>query len=78
MRTPCTPTDLAGAGPAERLCPASHGPIADDDPARCQQVLDHPQAERKADIEPHGLLDDVRRNRSPRSMDFDVVIIALK
>jgi hypothetical protein len=35
--------------------------MADDDPARRQQVLDHPQAERKTDREPDSLLDDVRR-----------------
>jgi hypothetical protein len=48
-------------GAAERLCPAPHGFMADDDPARREQVLDHPQAERKADREPDSLLDDVRR-----------------
>jgi hypothetical protein len=35
--------------------------MADDDSARRQQVLDHPQAERKADREPDSLFDDVRR-----------------
>jgi hypothetical protein len=35
--------------------------MADDDPACRQQVLDHPQAERKAEIEPDRLLDDVGR-----------------
>jgi hypothetical protein len=35
--------------------------MADDDPARRQQVLDHPQAERKTEIEPGSLLDDVRQ-----------------
>jgi hypothetical protein len=35
--------------------------MADDDPARRQQVLDHPEAEWKTDREPHGLLDDVGR-----------------
>ena len=54
-----SPTDFAGAGPAERLCPAPHGLMADDDPVRCQQVLDHPEAERRAEIEPDSLLDDV-------------------
>ena len=39
-----SPTDLAGAGPAEFLRPAPHGLIADDDPARRQQILDHPEA----------------------------------
>jgi hypothetical protein len=55
------PTDLAGGDPAERLRPAPHGFIVDDDPERCQQVLDHPQAERKANREPDSLLDDVRQ-----------------
>jgi hypothetical protein len=35
--------------------------MADDDPARRQQVLDHPQAERKTDRETDSLLDDVRQ-----------------
>jgi hypothetical protein len=35
--------------------------MADDDPARRQQVLDRPQAERKTEIEPGSLLDDVRQ-----------------
>jgi hypothetical protein len=77
-----SPTDLAGADPAERLCPAPHGFIVDDDPACRQNVLDHPRAERKADREPDSLLDDVHhgvaRNRSPRSMDVALVIIALE
>jgi hypothetical protein len=55
------PTDLAGADPSEPLCPAPHDFKADDDPARCQQVLDHPQAEQKSEIEPDSQLDDVRR-----------------
>jgi hypothetical protein len=33
--------------------------MADDDPARRQQFLDHPEAGRKADREPGSLLDDV-------------------
>jgi hypothetical protein len=40
-------------------------------------VIDHPQAERKTNIEPDCMLVDFGGNRSPRSMDFDVVIIAL-
>jgi hypothetical protein len=55
------PTDLAGAGPGECLRTAPHGFIVDDDPARRQQVLDHPQAEWTTDKEPYGLLDDVRQ-----------------
>ena len=35
--------------------------MADDDPARREQVLDNPQAERKTDKEPDSLLDEVRR-----------------
>jgi hypothetical protein len=37
--------------------------MANDDPARCQQVFDfdHPQAERKTDREPDSLLDDFRQ-----------------
>jgi hypothetical protein len=50
-----------GAGLAECLRPAPHGFIVDDDAERRQQVLDHPQAERKTDREPDSLLDDVRR-----------------
>jgi hypothetical protein len=33
--------------------------MADNDPARRQQVLDHPQAGRTTDTEPDSLLDDV-------------------
>jgi hypothetical protein len=55
------PTDLAGCDPAERLGPAPHGFIVDDDPACRQQVLDDPQAERKTDRATHSLLDDVRQ-----------------
>ncbi len=35
--------------------------MADDDPARREQVLDHPEAERNAEIEPDSLLDDFGR-----------------
>jgi hypothetical protein len=55
------PTDLAGVDPSECLSPAPHGFIVDDDSAHRQQVLDHPQAERKTDREPDGVLDDVRQ-----------------
>ena len=34
-----------------------------DDPARRQQVLDHPEAERKADREPDGVFNDVGREQ---------------
>ena len=35
--------------------------MADDDHARRQQVLDHPQTERKTKIQPDGVFNDVRR-----------------
>ena len=54
-------TDLAGVDPAECPRPAPHGFIDNDDPAHRQQVLDHPQAERKTDIEPDNLLDGLSR-----------------
>ncbi len=56
-----SPTDLAAIDPSERLRPAPDGLMADDASARRQQVLDHPQAERKTEIEPDSLLDDVGR-----------------
>jgi hypothetical protein len=60
-----TPTDLAGAGPAECLRTAPYGFVPDSwlttIPRARQQVLDHPQAERKTEIEPGSLLDDVRQ-----------------
>jgi hypothetical protein len=40
-------------------------------------VFDHPQAERKTIIEPDCMLVDFGGNRSPRSKDFALVIIAL-
>jgi len=72
------PTDLAGINLSESLCSAPHGFVADDDPAQGQLVLDHPQTERKTEIEPDGRSITSAGNRSPRSMDFDIVIIALK
>src|SRR5271165_2215654 len=53
--------DLVGVDPPEFLRPAPHGFVADDDPARRQQVLDHSQAERKPEIQPNRLLDDLGR-----------------
>src|SRR6266446_6753035 len=37
----------------------SDGFVADDDAAGCQQLLHHAQPERKAEIEPHGVADDL-------------------
>src|SRR4051812_44741015 len=35
--------------------------MADEDPAGGQHLLDHPQAEREAEVEPNGVADDLRR-----------------
>lgn len=35
--------------------------MRNDDPPRRQHILDHPQAEGKAEIEPHGVGDDLGR-----------------
>src|SRR5271165_942165 len=59
LRSP-TP-DLVGVDPAEFLRPRPHCLVADDDPARRQQIFDHPQAEGKSEIQPNGVLDDLRR-----------------
>jgi hypothetical protein len=47
------------ADPSEFLCPAPHGFVADDDPARSQHVLDHSQTEGKPEIEPNRVLEDL-------------------
>ncbi len=41
--------------------PLAHGFLADDDAARGQQFVHHAQAERKAEIEPDGVADDLSR-----------------
>ena len=55
------PADLVSEGLAELERPLAHGLVADGDAARGQQLLDHPQAEREAEIEPDGVADDLRR-----------------
>ena len=55
------PPDLVGVGSSERLRPAPHSFVTDDASARRQQVLDHPQADRKTDREPDGVFNNVRR-----------------
>src|SRR5215472_12430916 len=52
-------TDLVGKLLAELARPLSDGFVADDDTAGCQQLLHHAQPERKAEIEPHGMADDL-------------------
>src|SRR3954468_6141227 len=51
----------ANSGLAELQRPLAHGLVADGDAARGQQLLDHPQAEREAEVEPDGVADDLRR-----------------
>src|SRR4051794_25656853 len=46
---------------AELQRPLAHGLVADRDAARGQRLLDHPQAEREAEVEPDGVADDLRR-----------------
>src|SRR5438445_9923990 len=54
-------TDLIGEALAEFARPLPHGFVADDDAARGQQLLHHAQPERKAEIQPHGVADDLGR-----------------
>src|SRR5438094_2010521 len=54
-------TDLIGEALAELARPLPHGFVADDDAARGQQLLHHAQPERKAEIQPHGVADDLGR-----------------
>ena len=50
--------DLVGEVPPEFLRPSPNRFVADDGAARGQKVLDHSQAERKAEIEPDRMGDD--------------------
>src|SRR4029077_8910672 len=52
-------TDLVGKLLAELARPLSDGFVADDDAAGRPQLLHHAQPERKAEIEPHGVADDL-------------------
>src|SRR5438105_13777657 len=52
-------TDLIGEALAELARPLPHGFVADDDAARRQQLLHHAQPERKPEIQPHGVADDL-------------------
>lgn len=53
--------DFRGVGRAELQRPTPDGLVADDDPALGQHILDHPQPQRKPEVEPDGLRDDCRR-----------------
>src|SRR5260370_15077950 len=52
-------TNLVGEAVAELARPLPHGFVADHDAARGQQLLHHAQPERKAEIQPHGMADDL-------------------
>jgi hypothetical protein len=52
--------DIVGEVSAEFLRPQPHGLVRDVDATRCQQILDHAQAERKPEIQPHGMGNHVR------------------
>src|ERR1700731_752638 len=52
-------TNLVGEALAELARPLPHGFVADHDAARGQQLLHHAQPERKAEIQPHGMADDL-------------------
>ena len=54
-------TDFVGEVSAEFLGPTPNRFMADDDPPRRQKVFDHSQAERKSELEPNGVGDDLRR-----------------
>ncbi|OHZ43573.1 hypothetical protein BBL07_03075 [Agrobacterium vitis] len=41
--------------PAELLRPEPHGLVRDDEATGSQHILDHPQAQRKPEIEPNGM-----------------------
>src|SRR3954468_11973375 len=70
-RGPSTPTlvarawqptpDLVGEGLAELARPLPDSLMAYVDAAGRQHLLDHAQAERKVEIEPHGVADDLAR-----------------
>src|SRR3954471_21683405 len=68
-RGPSTPTlvsrvwqlaaDLLGEGLAELETPLAHNLMAQLDAAGRQHLFHHAQAERKAEVEPHGVADDL-------------------
>src|SRR4051794_6631310 len=53
--------DLVRERLAELERPLPHGLVADGDAAGGQQLLDHPQAEREAEVEPDRVADDLGR-----------------
>jgi len=60
--TPAEPAaDLIGEALAELQRPLAHGFMADDDATCGQQFVHHPQTERKSEVEPNGVADDLSR-----------------
>src|ERR1700761_6026213 len=55
------PPNLVGEVLAELERPLPHALVADDDAARSQHLLDHAQAEGKAEIQPNRMADDLGR-----------------
>src|SRR3954463_2230796 len=53
--------DPVGEVLAELARPLPHTPVADDDAACSQHLLDHAQAEREAKVEPDSVADDLGR-----------------
>src|SRR3954452_24868950 len=70
-RGPSTPTlvsrvwqlaaDLVGEGLAKLARPLAHGFMAHVEAAGGQHLFHHAQAQRKAEVEPHGVADDLAR-----------------
>jgi hypothetical protein len=58
-------TDLVGKLLAELARPLSDGFVADNNSAGRQQLLHHAQPEREAEIQPHGMSDDLGREPIP-------------
>jgi hypothetical protein len=56
-----TPTDLVGEGSPKFLRPQTDRLMRNNDPPRRQHALNHPQAQRKAEIQPHGVGNDLSR-----------------
>src|ERR671916_3033337 len=55
------PPDPVGERLAELERPPPHGLVAHDDAAGGQHLLDHAQAEREAEVQPHRVADDLGR-----------------
>src|SRR4029077_14840119 len=54
-------TDLIGELLAEFARPLPHGFVADDDAAGGEQLLDHAETQRAAEIQPYGMADNLGR-----------------